>query len=264
MRHGLQQVCFQSYVPRKPLSDFVALLWYWRGHDSAHSCERILPTGTVDLVITLNRGEAFHAGLSGPKSRAFTIRRSTHDEFLGVHFVHAGAFLFLGVPSGELHNVSCSLASLWTGGMTRRLLDRLNEAKTIQRKFEVLEKTLLSAATGPLRHHPLVSFATSELRRDTNLSSSELAERAGFSQRRFIQIFEERVGLKPKLFSRIVRFQKVIRAINSKLTVDWLDVALNAGYYDQAHFIHEFQQFSGVTPAEYLHMRTPYANHLRQ
>jgi AraC-like DNA-binding protein len=264
MTHALQEACFKSYVPRKPLSDFVALFWYWRGQNPTYAHERILPTGTVELIINLKRGAAFEAGLSGPKSTAFTIPRTDQEEFLGVHFLHAGAFPFLGLPTGELHNVTSSLAEIWPSRMAAQFIDQLNEAKTIEGKFHVLELSLMEAATGPLLHDPAVSFAISEFRRDPNLSSAELAERAGFSQRRFIEVFERHVGLKPKLFSRILRFQSVVQAINDKMLVDWLDVALQAGYYDQAHFIHEFQQFSGVSPSNYLNLRTVHPNHLRQ
>src|SRR5258706_9694566 len=79
-------VFFQHYVPRKPLSEFVGFFWYWRGPAVPYSKERILPKGTVELVINLGRGCNSGAGISGPTSRSFIIERPVQDEFLGIHF----------------------------------------------------------------------------------------------------------------------------------------------------------------------------------
>lgn len=71
--------------------------------------------------------------------------------------------------------------------------------------------------------------------------------------------FDCRVGMTPKLTSRIFRFQKALAAANAaKTTPDWADLAANCGYYDQAHLIHEFQQLAGLTPSQYLRSRTDF------
>ena len=61
-----------------------------------------------------------------------------------------------------------------------------------------------------------------------------------------------KLGLTPKLFSRVSRFQKVIQTAHALDDINWTRIALDCGYYDQAHFIHDFQAFAGITPSEYL------------
>ena len=256
-------VFFQHYVPPKPLSEFVGLFWYWRGHAVPDSRERILPAGTVELVINLESGRTSAAGISGPQSRSLIIERTAQDELLGIHFNLGGAFPFLGFPCGELHNLHITLADLWGEREARELLSLLHTAATAEMKFQVLETWLSHAATWPLRHHPAVSLALQEFQRDpVSLKSAEMAERVGLSQRRFIQIFRDEVGLTPKLLCRVQRFQEVIKMIGTRDTVDWLDIALSCGYYDQSHFIHEFQEFSSLTPREYLGLRTEHLHHV--
>src|SRR5262245_47878027 len=97
-------VFFRYYVPGKPLSEFVGVFWYWRGHHVPHSKERILPNGTAELVISLGRGTS-GAGIAGPQSRSVIIQRTSQDELLGIHFNPGGAFPFLGFPSGDLHGL---------------------------------------------------------------------------------------------------------------------------------------------------------------
>jgi AraC-like DNA-binding protein len=93
-------------------------------------------------------------------------------------------------------------------------------------------------------------------------SIAAVTDRTGFSARRFIDLFEREVGLTPKLFCRVRRFQKVLQTIQSGCAIDWAGIALNCGYYDQAHFIHDFRAFSGINPSTYLAAHTPHLNHV--
>lgn len=144
------------------------------------------------------------------------------------------------------------------------MIGLVQDAPTVQMKFHILEKWLMRSANRPLQHHPAVTYAVREFQRDPGLlSSAEVADRVGFSQRRFIEVFRDEVGLAPKLFCRVQRFQQLIKKIKNQDPVDWADVAVSFAYYDQAHFIHDFQQFSGLTPTEYLRLRTDHLNHVK-
>ena len=257
-------ISFGMHTPAKPLREFVRALWYWRGHAVPYSRERILPSGTAGLIINLASGRTSHSGISGPASESFLIERTVQDEIIGVQFDVGGAFPFLGFPCSELHNLGITLSELCGESKASELICLLHEARTMDKKFQALEKWLMRLLTRPLEHHPAVSFAMAEFERDPGLlSSADVAERMGLSQRRFIQLFKDEVGLTPKLLCRIHRFQQVIRGIEKKTDVDWLDIALSRGYFDQAHFIHDFQEFSGLTPRDYLGLRTEYLSHVR-
>jgi len=114
-----------------------------------------------------------------------------------------------------------------------------------------------------LERHPAVRFA---LHRFFGWmpqpSVSQVVEQVGFSQRRFIQLFSNEVGLTPKLFSRVCRFQNIIQTAHAQNEVNWAAVALDCGYYDQAHFIHDSHSFPGITPSEYMERKTPHVNHV--
>jgi AraC-like DNA-binding protein len=144
------------------------------------------------------------------------------------------------------------------------LLDLLNAAKTIDLKFQLLERWLLWIADQPLKHHAAISFALEEFDSDPGLrSSAVVAEKVSLSQRRFIDIFRNEVGMTPKLFCRVQRFQEIIQRLQHRDAVDWVDLALSCGYTDQSHFIHEFREFSGLRPSEYLGLRTEHLGHVR-
>jgi AraC-like DNA-binding protein len=75
-------------------------------------------------------------------------------------------------------------------------------------------------------------------------------------------VFRNEVGLTPKLYCRIRRFQNVVAAIHKLREPDLAEMALCCGYFDQAHFIHDFRVFSGVSPSAYLKYRTSSPNHV--
>jgi transcriptional regulator GlxA family with amidase domain len=134
------------------------------------------------------------------------------------------------------------------GARAVSLRDQLLDAKTPEARFRILEQCLLARAARPLARHPAVAFALKEFQAVPHTRTiSDVANQIGISQRRFIQVFRDEVGLTPKLFCRVRRFQEVLHLIGRE-QVEWVEVALACGYYDQAHFINDFQAFSGLNP----------------
>jgi AraC-like DNA-binding protein len=259
----IEAVFFKHVRPSGPLSKFVDLFWYWSDHPRPFIKERILPMGTSELVIRLESSRTSDSGLAGPRSTSTFIHRQQKNQLLGIHFKPGGAFPFLGFPFGELHNSWITLADLWGEKRAQRLLELLHQAPTIDHKFRVLECWLLWIAGQPA-HHAAIAFALETFGKDSGLQSSAVAaEKVNLSQRRFIDLFRSEVGLTPKLFCRVQRFRDIVVRINEAADVDWVDLALTFGYTDQSHFIHEFREFSGLRPSEYLSLRTEHPGHVK-
>jgi AraC-like DNA-binding protein len=208
------------------------------------------------MEFVLNLSSERSSIVSGPHSRSFVLERTPEHELVGVHFHPGGAFPFIGVPLGELQNLNVSLADLWEREYVDRLLSRVGSAKTADEKLRSVAEWLLQVAVRPLCHHASVDHSLDALTvNPVVLSSAAVAATFNLSQRRFIRIFRDEVGLSPKLFCRITRFSNVVRRMEGRDVVDWRDLAAAGGYYDQSHFIHEFREFCGLTPTEYLRWR---------
>ena len=255
---------YLSYRPGPPLNEFIDHFWLIDG-GQAPRLEKILPSGTIELVVNLKHNEIhIHdaaqreryrtfdgAVISGTYSRAFVCNALQHEAMLGVHFKPGGAFPFLDIDASELTNAHASLADLW-GRSALELRERLCTATTPQRLFRIMEDTL----SDRFHHH-----GTSELQMKIALkmfampanavSVREVSQELGFSQRRFIQAFTSHVGLTPKIFCRIQRFQRA-RVLAEKIdTPHWAELAVTCGYFDQSHLIKDFQEFAGSTPKIY-------------
>ena len=263
------------YKPPPPLDRFVEVIWTSVDEGRPHPKERLLPDGSVELVFNLrdervpifsgedaDRCQIFRGSvICGPHSQSFAIDTADDFNVAGVHFKAGGAYPFLKLPSGEIHNAHVGLADVW-GAQAEEVRERLLSARTPRAKVRVLEQALLARAQAPERH-PAVAFALTEFHGLPGAQKiSQVTDRLGLSPRRFIEVFRKEVGLTPKLFCRVRRFQEVIREISVGPVVDWAEIALTCGYFDQAHFIHDFRSFSGINPSTYLADHTSHRNHV--
>src|SRR5215469_12322742 len=257
---------FNFYTPEAPLSKFVDNFWLYEGYVAEHKTERILPTGTLELAINLRQNEQrFYdaerpencsrlsgAIVSGASGRGFAPGAEEEAFIIGVHFKPGGAFPFLGLPAGELADTHVDLATLW-GPSAGRLRERLCEARTSAARFQLLQEALLNRLRHGVEQHYAVSAALEIFEKDqAGPRVREAAKYLGLSQRRFIQVFKAEVGITPKLFSRIQRFQQTRALIQHNPSINWAGLAVDLGYFDQSHLIREFLEFSGLSPTDYI------------
>ena len=126
----------------------------------------------------------------------------------------------------------------------------------------MLEDALLSRLCHGVEQHYAVSAALEMFgENQTGPSVGEAAKYLGLSQRRFIQVFKAEVGMTPKLFSRIQRFQQTRTLIQYNPLINWAELAVDLGYFDQSHLIREFLEFSGLSPTDYLNRHKSFIQH---
>jgi AraC-like DNA-binding protein len=255
------ETIFDLYKPKPPLSKFVDTFWLHEGREGEHKSERIFPTGTLELAINLRQNELrFYdtdncsrfsgAIISGAHSRS--LAPVPEASVIGVHFKPGGAFPFLGLSAADLADTHVDLETLW-GLSARRLRERLCEKRTAAERFQLLEETLLSRLGHGVKQHYAVS-STLEMfgRNQLGATVREAAKYVGLSQRRLIQVFKAEVGMTPKLFSRVQRFQQTGNFVQHNPSPNWATLALDLGYFDQSHLIREFLEFSGLSPTNYV------------
>ena len=265
---------FRVQNPSPPLRPFVENLWYHEGIVSSHAMERLLPDGAIELIIDLTDSpkiwydsETPHrirtvreSWLSGQHRRSIVIESAHHSRMIGVRFRPGGLHPFLPVPVAEVNDAVEEAELLWGRG-ARELRERLLDANSIAERFQLLERQLLAWGGGGLEPDASLAYVLGRLTSapgETWIRS--LAEEVGLTQKRLVRAFEEKVGLKPKTLSRVLRFQTVLKKIERESRVSWSFVAQEAGYYDQAHFIRDFESLSGLKPSQYLVDRGEFLN----
>jgi len=259
-------------TPSSPaLRPFIESLWHFTG-DLPHARERILPTGTMQLLVNLHEdefrvygGDDFSrvqrirgAVISGAYARPFGIDTDEQRCVVGVAFRPGGAAPFFGPPCDALREDHVELERVWSrDGVLLR--ERLLEAPTPAAALRTLEAVLLQQIAHPLEVDKPVDFALGALERGAPVG--RVTERLGMTPKRFIRRFQEQVGITPKRYARVRRFGRVLEAFEHGRAVNWSAVAASCGYFDQAHLIHEFQEFSGMNPTHYRPRATGDRNH---
>lgn len=249
--------------PGPPLGEWVDCLWLWEGYPAPAARERALPSGTLDLVINLEEdllrfyvGERAEAllelpgvTLSGAHAAYFVIATSPRTSTIGVHFKPGGAFPFLGVPARDVEGRHVPLEALW-GADARALRDRALAAPSGQPRLLALEAALLERSRRARGGSRELTLALAAFDDPALVSVADVRLRTGLSAKRLIALFADHVGLTPKAFWRVRRFQAALRAIERGMPGD-AALALRLGYFDQAHFDREFRHFTGLNPRAY-------------
>jgi AraC-like DNA-binding protein len=264
-------------LPHPALAPFIKTLWYTRDPQATHRHERVLPTGRAQIVISLARDyltDANHptdplqhspaAIFLGLHSRHQQIDAIDLTELIGVLFHPGGTVPFFPDNTHLFTNREISLEDLW-GRAAQNLRNDLREASTPDRKFDLLNFALrhrLSESTHQ-RRIPIIDYALTHLHQSPGaITIAALTRDIGVSPRHLSQLFREQIGVSPKLYCRIQRFQQAVQHMHRGDDIHWAELALTCGYYDQSHFANDFHAFSGLSPTHYSTAHRPWANHI--
>jgi AraC-like DNA-binding protein len=189
-----------------------------------------------------------HAVVGGARAMFYLRDTPRPVRTVGARLLPGAAALLFGVPAGELAGRHTPLVDLW-GRSAVEARERLLKAAHPERQLDLFE-ALLAARLPEVRGlHPAVAHAL--VRFPTTGDVGDVVDETGYSHRRFIALFRDAVGLPPKLYCRVLRFQNALPLLATRPPLPLADVALAAGYSDQPHLNREFRELAGVSPSEY-------------
>lgn len=233
--------------------------------------ERVLPSGCLQIVISLSRhnlnyGEVdgtasethSRAVVMGVRDRFQIIDTAGVEELAGI-VIRPGGFTGLFNERADLlFRRSAALEDVWRGP---QLAAGVSSMKSPIQKLRHLDKELSNLAQTRSRRSEIANYAV-HLFRNRDLSVSKCAHSIGISERRLSQIFREEVGIAPRLWCRIQRFQDITRFLRAGTDVPWADLAVSCGYYDQSHFANDFRAFAGLDATAYSMQTGRCQNHV--
>ncbi|WP_327041207.1 helix-turn-helix domain-containing protein [Micromonospora ureilytica] len=256
---------YVSRVPRPPLDGLIDDLYYLEG---APPYSRLtLPPPSALLIVNLGAPFRIRAGADieaaeyadgcvvTMPTRAWEFGYPPRTRSVGVHFKPWGLAPFLPMPAAELCDRPVTVEHIWGRPATAELRDRLATAAGPSEMLTLLEEELMrrlceTPSLGLVRHTSSVIVATRGV-----VAIGDVTAAAGVSSTHLAQRFKELVGVTPKRLARTYRFAATVLSIDPAGPIDWSDLAAGAGYFDQAHFGHEFRAFTGLTPTRYVEVR---------
>lgn len=267
---------FRAHIPTFPLDQFVEVFIYYEGVQHAHKVDRFLPNGDTEILIDFHDAPQYiydneslkeiqtcnHVWASGFRTEPITIPSGTDAAMMVIAFKKGMAAPFFPFPMEEIANSVVDADLVW-GTDFGLLRERLLATKDIDQRFRIVEDFLIREFQSQMAINPCVAFAIGEMTtRPDAISIAKMNAKIGYSQKHFTEMFRRQVGVTPKSYLKIMRFQKAVRTIDAANNIDWGQVSLHCGFYDQSHFINDFKHFAGFTPEQYAKIQTNYQNYV--
>ncbi|MGA5761266.1 helix-turn-helix domain-containing protein [Nonomuraea bangladeshensis] len=255
---------YVSRAPRPPLDAFIDDLYYLEGAPP-YARLTLPPMPAALLIVNLGAPFRIRADIETAEyadgcvvstpTRAFEFGYPPGTRSVGAHVKPWGLAPFLPMPAAELCDRPVTVEQVWGRAAIAELRERLAAADGPYEMLTLLEQELMRR---------LRETAGLELVRRTSgviaaaggaVAIGDLSVAAGVSSTHLARRFKELVGVTPKRLARTHRFAATVFAIDPAGPIDWGELAGGAGYFDQAHFGHEFRAFTGLTPTRYVEVR---------
>jgi len=241
--------------PAPALERYVECYWSLEAEAGEASRETVMPDGCVEVVANFGRPFLRCDGGSKEEQReliaagqircALELEPTGRVELFGIRFQPAGAGMFLDVPMAELSGAIPALEDL-APSLARSLGATLGERFGLSARARAADALLLARLQEPRALMALAEAATTRLvAAHGRRTIDRLADDLGVGTRRLERSFRRYVGLTPKQLSGILRFQRVFQLLEARVPPALSELALDCGYYDQAHFAREFRRFAG-------------------
>ena len=253
------------------LQAYIEAIFHFEGFQPDHSIERVVPTGHIFLIFeldgiprntfdneTLTPQHTFtESWISGMHKRYISISAHQESEMFVIQFKPTGAFPFLHLPIHELNGKVVSAEEIVGPEIKALRQELLGKAENTD-KFSAAEDWLNSRFRADMIPPPAILELVEKLKQAPALTASELTQLIQsypYSQKHLINQFKKYLGLTPKYFQRIFRFNEILAKIYQKQSLSWTQISYDCGYTDQSHFIKEFRHFSGFNPQEFLNQK---------
>lgn len=254
---------YQEYPIAEPLKPFVKVIWAMESEECSAPPMRILPDSCVELVIHFNDPykTTFSNNETAIQPQSFVVAQMNNfieiqpngkTGMISVRFSAQGAYHFFGMPMKEIANGVVDLKLIWNN-LAKEIEERIVSCDDTNQRSEIIQHYLLIqlAKNGKvdttLDHSLSLIYST-----QGQIRVGEIATKLGMSNRQLVRKFGNSIGLSPKEFARIIKFIGSLNYLKASRGDNLAEVAHTCGYYDQAHFIHDFKEYSGLTPLQFL------------
>lgn len=256
---------FETHESSHVASDLIQSIFHFKGFQPDHSIERVVPTGHVFVIFeldgmvrntfdnaTLKPNASFQqAWVSGMHRNYISISAHPDSEMFVIQFKAYGACPFLHRPMAELAERVVPATEL-PGARLQEMRQGLFAAASSVDKFQITEDWLEQQFRADLVPPGAIVAVVEQLQEQPAAKLNDIIDGFDGSQKHLITQFKKFIGLTPKQYQRVLRFNDVFQQMQSDQFLSWSDIAHRCGYSDQSHFIREFKHFSGFNPASFL------------
>lgn len=256
---------YQTYQPSSDLESLISCYWTLEIlAESDAQKQRIIPDGTIEMAFILGddikrytSGDEFviqpRAMVLGQTIEPFYIEPTGYVNTFAIRFYPYGFANFVSMPIKDLANKETPIASLFGEKTANKLEQKIIEAKTNGERIEIIENFLLEKLNEKPTVDKIVKTTIDALLATNGSASISTILKEDLSKRRQLERnFIKQIGVSPKQLGKVIRLQTAIKMLLNKKEENLTDIAYESEYFDQAHFIKDFKEFTGINPKEFL------------
>lgn len=246
-----------------PLSRYADTIYYLSIKGDSFK-KNIIPDGKTDIVFNLNsKNLGFYKDgivhyskdsvIQGLRKKNFQYISNEKVGILGIRLMPFGIYTLLNIPPSKLPEDPVELC-LVAGNYVKELEEKIFDAVDIDAKINILLNWLFSLFAKSEEKNGLLIDTIYRIYSTQGKSAINLVCKENYNYYKKVQrSFREAIGISPKLYARMVRFESLHNEILSVRKIDWLDIVTKYNFFDQSHLTKEFQFFTGHTPNEFIH-----------
>ena len=248
---------FESINPRDSLKELIKEIWIYENNDPIPSTQKIIPDGFSEII--LHYGDPYEINLgsrwelqsnqlfSSQISKFFYLRNTGNSGMIGIKLYPTAFYEIFEISVQGCTDKVLPLQEVLTESEIPITASGFQYLPTLT-KVASLEDWLEGYRPN---YQPKVRSMVQEIMAKNGLVNlDQLAQNSGFGLRQAERLFKKAIGITPKFFSRIVRFNHIFKIIEAK-EESWISIALQSGFFDQSHFIKNFKEFTGEDPSSY-------------
>ena len=256
---------FKTHPLKQPLQNYIEAIFHFKDFIPDHSIERVVPTGHLFIIFELDgferntfdnetlkpNGTFTKVWISGMHKNHISISAHQKSEMFVIQFKSFGSFPFLHIPVQELNEKIIPAEQVF-GDEILKLRNSILAKETSEEKFLAAEEWLNSRYDHGKTPPSDLLIALEKIQTESIANYNTIIENYPKSQKHLIDQFKKYVGLTPKYYQRILRFNEILQQIHKNGEIDWAQIAYQCEYSDQSHFIKEFKHFSGFNPQKFI------------
>ena len=248
---------FDKFIPTDQLKPYIK--YFVVSENELESEYKVFPSsglvigfqykGQLSTVRENNESKLTPAGITGISDSYKIFKNSSYIGTILVYFSDIGFTHFTSSPANELFNLSLSLDDIFNKSSVTEVQEKLSIATTDKHRIEIVEQFLVSQLKDIQADELIIEAVKLIYQCKGTIRIKELNEKLFISQSPFEKRFRKVVGTTAKKFASIVRFNSVLDNMNETKTLT--EICYENNFFDQAHFIKDFKQFTGDTPENF-------------
>jgi len=247
------------------LSPFIKYYWVLKSDDLEPVRVQTIPSGCLHLVF--HRGDNLKIQSKGLQPKNFirgqfstygSLVSAGNIDMIAVIFHPLGLYPFVQCPMSDLYNQYIDLEDLEDDELNH-LRETLSCERDAESCIQLIELFFMRRVVETDYHYKRVQHSLNQIINHPQIEVKTLAENACLGYRQFKRVFTSYVGMSPKEYCQVVRFQRALYLLQRHPEMEMTDLSYSCGFYDPSHLVKDFRKFTGCSPTHYLSTHSPYS-----